>query len=200
MRHWFFYDANGEIKGHSVSYVGYDVGGDPNDAGTTCAQCQNDRQHNLVEPGNVGAVAYDCPNPEVAVGLPNPDPCDPDCFIRAQTYYVTGGTLTAKPTVQMVIDGAAGVDIDPLNAYTVQKTPGATVTFKLTGASVPDTHQVTLKMGGTGVLSPSDIVLTFSGGETNTVNLTAPSQGIEGGCYWTSQYVVGSALKILGWT
>ena len=199
MRHWYFYDSDGVIRGQSVSYSGYDVGGDPNDPDTTCAQCQNDRQHNLVEPGNTGAVAYDCVNPEV-VGLPDPDPCDPDCFIQAQTHYINGGVLTAKPTVQMVIDGAAAVDIDPLNAYTVQKTPLLPISFKFVGAGVPDSHQVTLVMDGVGILSPSDLTLTFAGGETNTVNLVAPPQGLKGGCYWTSKYVTGSALIVLGWT
>lgn len=200
MRHWFFYNADGEIKGQSVSYVGYMPGGDPNDPDTSCPQCQNDRLHNIVNAGNVGAVAYDCPNPEHPTGIPSPDPCDPTCFVIAQTHYVNGGALTAKPTVEMVIDGNPAVSIDPLNAHKVQKTPGGNVSFKLVGASVPDSHQVTLVMSGTGVISPTDIVLTFSGGETNTVNLVAPPQGLEGGCYWTSKYVTGSALIILGWS
>tara|TARA_Y100001980_G_C14421334_1_gene212265 strand:+ start:121 stop:723 length:603 start_codon:yes stop_codon:yes gene_type:complete len=198
MRHWFFYDANGQIKGQSTSYIGYAPGGDPNDPDTTCSQCLNDRQHNLVGPGNVGAVSYDCPHPTQAVGFPTPDPCNPNCFVTSQTHYVTGGVLTEKPTVQMVIDDGSPVDIDPLNLHQITRAPSTNVTFKLVGASVPDAHEITLFMDGNAKVSPTDLVLTFSGGETNTVNLTAPTQGVEGGFYWTSQYVVGSGLLILG--
>ena len=198
MRHWFFYDAEGKINGQSTSYVGYGPGGDPNDPDTTCSQCLNDRQHNLVETSNVAAVSFDCPNPTQAVGTPSPDPCDPDCFIRAQTHYVNGGALTLKPTVQMVIDGDTPIDIDPLVSHNIQRAPGASGSFKLVGASVPDNHQITLYMDGSAKVSPTDLVLTFSGGETNTVNITAPTQGIEGGFYWASKYVIGSSLIILG--
>jgi len=199
MKHWLIYDNDGLILGAERHPDGWPAGVDPNDAGTSNAAAMNSRTRlDASEPQHLptmaGWVLYECP----CVSDSNPGNCL--CVeARIADSYRAGDNVLTKPTIDLVVDG---VVTPPTTLSTpVDKVPGAAVTLKLvvdTGA-VDDGHQVVLRRAGTPHLSQADVILTFTGGETNQVNLVAPGQGMIGCLRGISSRVASKHLHIRGW-
>lgn len=181
MRHWLWFKSSGEIGGDLTVASGWDAGLDFTDAGSTDPEVQYHRDQALLSGGTVGYtnltdfagfIAYDCP-------------CDPEivwCHHAAEQVgqsKVSGGSLVARPLPKIMVDG---VEIN--HDATVDKTPGAIVTLQLQEVVASDMPNGVVynatNLNGAEVLQTSPTALTYTGGVTNTINMTAPAQGSVG--------------------
>jgi len=177
MRHYLWYDATGEIRGRSKNINGFS--GDPLDSGTSDPEALDIRDYmlNKLGFGIVDGIAYDC---SCIIGT---EDCEHDAEALVGNY-VSGGNLTQKLSAVLKLDGA----VTPSSQDPVDLTPGAVVSFTVE-AAVPDSHTLTLLEEGV-ALSQTTPVLTFTGGVSNSVQLTIPPQGMSG--------KLGGADKLLG--
>ena len=190
--HYLWHDSSGRICGVSPGHYGWG-GEDPTDPGVsadTHAYNVRDFMLNGAGMGITGGIDHAC------ACAPGDDACQ-HAEEGFRDYYVdVGGTglLTAKAALTILVDGVS----HPVHDGTpIQKTPGATVTLKLQ-AAVPDGTEITLQRAG-GAIYGSDPTLTFTSGETNEINLTAPAQGAEGGLYGISKLVCAVIVNLVGW-
>lgn len=176
-RHWLWYKTDGTIAGaHSLwSSDGIDEDAiDPNDSETTNPYAVQMRDMHASDPDHSGWHEYDCVCVQ-ADGL-----CGHGAD-RAKDSYIDTDTLTTKPAVDMVVDTAT----EPVNTdeSAIDKTPAATVTFKLKENvvdEVPDGTAVEVRCRGVDLYSTKTFTLTFTDGETNEVSLVAPPKGLCG--------------------
>ena len=191
--HYFWYDNTGRIRGAAPGHWTTDWDGDdptsPDCAEGTHARSVRDFMLGPDSAGDiVGGIEYTCPC----------DPLDDTCVHvnnALRDYYVSGGTLTLRPTLTILVDD---VSHPPRDATPIQKSPGSSITLRLQ-ATVPDDTQITLSRQGA-VISPDDPVLTFTSGETNTINLTAPGQGQIGAVFGEGLLIQPVVVRLLGWT
>ena len=198
-RHYLWYDADGRILGISPGHYGWETDDltplDPDAPGGSHAM-------------NVREYMLDLPSAEVATlgfgligGVESPCACELGVECRCADdvyadYYVdTGGpTLVEKTALTILVDDVAH---PTNNATPFARAPGSLVTLKVQGA-LPDGTQLTLGREGA-ITAQSDPVLTFTGGETNTVTLTAPGQGQVGGVVGISKLLRPVWVMLLGW-
>lgn len=167
MIHWFWYKTDGSIGGDHTIQGGWDPGLDFNDAGSTDPNVIKIRSDFMGETDFAGFISYDD-------GVSGQDWNMDAVNDILRNYCVSGGSLVAKPVFEVEIDS-----VEVAINQVVTKTPGSSVAIQLVGASVPDTtvvHGLQVR-GGPAVVQNYPIVFTFTGGASNTVNVTAPTHG-----------------------
>lgn len=186
MRHYIWHKSQ-RIHGYSFNPIDGWVGRDMTDPASTDPEIVDLRNLYLsAEPdgdGCDGVIAYDCACPAV----------EPDCVCyheRAMDSYVDGGVLTPKlARPEYNVDGVAVA-----HQAQISKTADSAVVLKLVDAGAPNgyTVDVTDLFPDVSVVPGGKVTLTFTGGETQTVNLTAPSVGVRGGVLLDgTRFVVG---------
>lgn len=186
MRHYFGYDIDGVLR----SMETYGPTGWPSDACMADPDCAAEAALSLrasrsnKNPEIIGWVLFDCC-------------CDPSqgCCLRdchcigdkfAESYVdVSTKTIKAKPMRTVYVD-----DVVVKSRDTITKSPGTVVTLKIVSANMPDGEKVKCVQKGVIDLALEDEwELTFTGGETDTKTLTAPSQGTKGGVHLHGRYM-----------
>jgi hypothetical protein len=179
MRHWLWHTSTGAIGGEEIINGGWNPALDFNDPASSDGTVQAIRAMRVGKQDFAGFVAFDCPCPEATkwcdcarqqtdtkhVDL---DDAEPDPKKKRKR-------LSDKPGFAIVIDGEQLRG----NGMVRDKAPGVAVMVKLVGA-VPDGTVVRLvehPANLVAVLQTSPAILTFAGGETNTVTLTSPGKG-----------------------
>lgn len=192
MIHWFWYKTDGSIGGDHTTQGGWDPGLDFNDAGSTDETVIAIRNTFMGETDFQAFISHDD-------GVSGQDWNMDAVNDILRNYCVSGGSLIAKPAYEVEFDSTQ-VAINEI----VTKTPGNSVAVQLVGASVPDgtvVHGLPVR-GGPAVVQNYPIVFTFTGGASNTVNVTAPAQGFTSYIYFkpviTAQTVYRQAA-IQGW-
>jgi hypothetical protein len=173
MKVFYGYDANGRLSSVETYSGGWptctccegcECLANPDCTNPNCVSLREIRTQ--LHPHIIGYIAYDCPCPADA------ETCD--CVSpKFGSSYVLDGALVDKPACSTYVDGA-----EIAFEAEVYKTPGSSVALKFVGANVPDGTEVTCRTRGAQVYAETEFTLTFSGGETNTVQLTAPAQGV----------------------
>lgn len=189
MKHFFFYDSNGLIRGHGQSLPGWGPDCDPNDPNTPCELGRALHQSQIVKYGYAGAVSWDCPCPYVPVGTDT----NCTCYSEITDYYVENGALTLKPIVKVYID-----NILVPNVSTINKTPGSWLNFRLE-ADVPNGHQLFFHTAGAALSVEEQLSVTFDDGVSTSILLKAPAQGLVGHIGNYDQYVRPVYLTVRGW-
>jgi len=169
MRHFFYTNSEGRLLGTTIKHGGYSDDHDLSDPGCSHPDVIRLLKHAATVEGFDRFVEYVCPCSSSDVDCP----CAHNKVIE---FYAEGSVLRPKSALLVLIDG---VDIGPVSASPVVRTPGATVVLKL-AADVPDGSQIVLQMGGKASIMADGLTLTFAGGETPEVNLTAPALGMTG--------------------
>ena len=188
MRHFMRVDADGRLIGVTIRVGGFD------------------EDHALTDPSCAHPLALD--QWKAANTVPNFDrfveyvcscdssveicPCPHTCLVD---NYAEGSVLTAKPALTVLVDDVPLPEL--IATGPLLRTTGTTISLKLQG-SAPDGHQVTLKPAGTAAIIPAEVVLTFNGGETDTVSLTAPATGMSGKVFSISKYVRQFLVQLKG--
>ena len=169
MRYWLWYKADGEIGGEAIISGGWSDDFDFNDPDTLDETALTIRNQLIAAEGFHSFISYDCP-------------CDPSvewCHCsthRCADSRIEGSELATKPDFDILLD-----DIETDNLSVTDVSPGMPVSLKLSG-NIPDGVVVqvhNLKPVDLLQTSPADLV--FAGGETNSVSLISPSQGMKGG-------------------
>lgn len=168
MRHFFGYRADGSLGSIHTFHRGWTADRNVCDPNCTDVTVQKLRARMLAK-GISGFICYECDCP--------PDVGSCDCVgVAHQTSFAKDGALAAKPlTTQIKIDGSF-VD----HKERVPRAPGTKVTLQVITPDVDDGQKVGVFIHGA-VLSLSDQhELTVTGGQTETLELTAPAQGAAG--------------------
>lgn len=201
MRHFLGYKSSGEI----ISVDSYLPGGWP----SSCDMCQGNckvledpdcRLPNAVsmrtkraksKPELIGWLAYDCPcSPSVkrCVGCFND-------FIAHHYVDVDNKKFVLKPATKMILSGR---EIKSRSVFDAR--PVTILKFKVVG-DAPDGAVVDVATGGVADITPGEnfTKLTFTGGETEELELIAPSHGLKGQCGIFGKYVVPQMFYLRGW-
>lgn len=182
MKHYLWYDSNGRLTGYSFDGDNGWVGCPLDDASSTNPTAVGLRDAFLTQDGNAGCIELDCSCPTV----------DPTCTCpnsRLMDRYWDGSALAARRDVQMNLDG---VDISHL-AF-LDMAAGTTVPFKVVDGLAADGETCALK-DLRGEMVGGEVVLTFTGGETNAINLTVPPSTIVG-----AALLDGLKIKVQGFS
>lgn len=183
MKHWLWYRADGSIGGEILLPGGHDVSHDMNDASEGAPQTVKDLRAIATEFEGFHAFApYECACPSEDVYC--------DCS-RQQCIgcYYDGAALVAKPTYELVLDNVVipfvvGQGIKANNTVeTVDRVPGVTSQLKVrvkgdSPEAIPDGTSIFIHCVGAEVLAVNPTELQFTSGETPTVALVAPPQGM----------------------
>lgn len=186
MRHYIRYSTTGELVGVDVRSFGWADGVDPNDPDTTDKVAKFLRSRRSETQSHVGWVAYECPCPR------SRDACKcPHALI--DDHHFNGHVLFPKPELTVLVNGLPA-------EQTTNVVPGSDVAIKLLAAT-PEGHKVTVTpvAGYIGELINAPEILTFSGGESNTLTVVAPQQGITGSVTGRSNYVRRFNVALRGW-
>jgi len=169
MRHFFYVSPDGELLGSSTCGGGYSDDHDLTDPGCAHPTVIGILKHAATLSSFDRFVEYmcACPGTETECSCP---------FDRLLDTYADGMTLVAKPDLQVILDGVA---YDPTPGGPINRSPGTLVTFKLV-AALPDGHQVVVHPKGAASIAPDSVSLTFTGGESETINLVTPALGMSG--------------------
>lgn len=176
MRHYLWYDTSNQLRGEMLYESGWPDGVDPSDPQSTHEAAVANRNHFQAQPGFNGIIEYTCPCP----------PEDRFCDCARQQVddcYVDESNLVAKATIDFVIDDDdSGHNNKSSSPHEI--TGGTAFTLRLSAPDLPDGTQITLKnCAAVFEMLASDEVMTFAGGSTNTLNLTAPPAGVVGGVF-----------------
>jgi hypothetical protein len=172
MKHYFGYRADG-----SLASVETHAGGWPADRCMSDLACDHPVVTKLravradSSPDIIGFIGYDCDCPS------EDEVCDclNDFFAG---HYVNTSTqrFIAKPGIAVVV---GGTQIE--SGGVVTRAPGVSVTLKVVSPGSPDGTTLTFSTKGNVEISAEpSVTLTFTGGETQTINLVAPAQGSRG--------------------
>lgn len=177
MRHYFGYTINGQLR----SVETYGPAGwpaekcmeDPDCLEAAVTSLRKSRAKNA--PDVINWVLYDCP-------------CDPGqgailrdcvCFNAkfSENYVDTvSKAMVPKPMQTILVD-----DVVIVSGDVITRDPGTILTFKVVSVGMLDGAKVTCNQKGSiDITLDDEWELTFSGGETETTNLTAPAQGSKG--------------------
>ena len=186
MRHYLRYDKNGELVGCDTRHGGWPDGADPRDAGTQDLAAQRVRKKRGAGQF-VSWAAYDCPCPS----------SERTCLCPhgvLDHHYYNGVVIFPKPQLTVIVDG------EPYGGEELRRSPGSTVSLRLVAATT-EKHQVLLESvtKDHASLFEGSLALTFVGGQTNTVELIAPPQGVLGAATGRSKYVRKFNVLIRGW-
>lgn len=169
MKNWYGVGEEGQIVTVEVRAHGWPDECDWNDPDCTDTRVSVLRAKRN-EAGIVEFKAWDCPCPaEMRV-------CN--CHnARIANYRVQDGLWVAKPDTEMVIGGVT-YPYSTDNKQFAKVTAESSVTFKVTGPEIPDGAKVRVDWQGLDAAhAENPIILTFTGGESAEINLTAPLVG-----------------------
>jgi hypothetical protein len=180
VRHYFGYDINGSLTTVEI----YGPSGWPSTHCMEDPECMEAAVTSLREsrakdaPGVIDWVVFDCP-------------CDPGqgdllkdcgCFNTkyAENYVDTvSKTLVPKPMRTVLVD-----DVVVTPNQVITKDPGTVVVLKISAVGMPDGETAVCAQKGMVDLCLEDAWdLTFTGGVTDTKELTAPAQGTKGAVF-----------------
>lgn len=193
MKHWLWHKSDGEVGGDSTYPGGWPAELDLNDVNETDSRVVQVRAHHVIMDDFAGFVAYECacPSGDVHCGC---------AAVKMGTSRVNIGTglLEDRPAFTVLV-GGANYNQGDVNDVT----PGATVTLSLSG-TFPDGTKVDVSSvaGEADLIQTSPQVLTFTGNVTNSINLTAPAQGLTGRVALQPQIATDTqrgAVSIRGW-
>lgn len=196
MKSYLYLKADGSILGYASWDGGFPAGVDPSEASPSNPHAASVKAHIEALPDFARWFPYDCPCPEGS------GTCE-HSVNRVKDSYGDGGSpeaLVTKPSLSMVVDGVTQASND--ESTPLDKTPGAAVTFKLTG-NVPDGTTVNLSyLSGSEIAQSFPVVLTFTSNQTNQINLTAPAQGNKGSIILGGagvKYAAEQQMHLRGW-
>lgn len=172
MRHWHWYTTTGAIGGEAVMDGGWNPAIDFNNPNEPDETAQLVRKLYVGLPGFAGFIAHDCACPSKHRWC--------DCARKRTDVKFIDLSDPQNPTAQNKVGFTIIID-DQVVAHGSMndKSPGATVSVKLTG-DVEDGAVVQLvehPANVVHVMESSPVALTFVGGETNVATLTAPLKG-----------------------
>jgi len=174
MKHFLWYDANGEIRGVKTRDGGFSAQYDPGNGANFL--------------GFVGWIPLDCPCSVDRRGCP----C---VFSEMNKNFVSDGALVAKLTTQLELDGNA---LDGRHV-TLDKKPGESVRFRLLGA-LPDGYKLALKNGNGVQVLQAEVSLEFTAGASQAIALIAPTQGMTGRAYGiNTKLTTPFSISLRGW-
>lgn len=193
MKHYLRFDATGKLVGEHKFTGGFPEGCDPSCPDTTDETALWIRGQ---YPDTDSYFEYVCPCPS------NVRFCKCAQTRTADSYLAGGTVLTPKPVITLVVDSLS-VDQNTLDSPLV-KVPGASITFQLAGADVPDGTVVEIRRASGGLLpdlaASFPFNLTFTTGVTEQVTLTAPLHGFTGGLWLAGdKYVNRQFLFVKAW-
>ena len=191
MRHFYQVDANGTLLGAAAS----GGGGFSEDVDLTDPGCMHPLAIDLQRvaagvPGFDRYVEYLCPCP----GTVGHCQC---AYLNLPNYYAEGSSLLEKPLLTVLVDDTPIGDL--MNSAPVERVPGTSSTLKLQG-DIPDGHQVDVHNAGSILIIPETTTLTFTGGETNVVQLVAPTHAAVGRVVGLSKLVRQFRVQLKGWS
>lgn len=194
MKHYFSYDANGQLIGiHVHSHAGTKLNGWGADCCLEDPDCEHHvakhlREKILGSTAAVGFIPYNCSC------SPTEQECQCTSLIVA-TKRVSEGVLVSKVRGAFVKGG----EILPENTVLTQ-TPGEKFLMKMVAVGVPNGTTVRLiDRPGVALFSPSPVDLTFTDGETPEIEVTTPAQGLTGYLLAISGLTIPLQLAIRGW-
>ena len=187
MRHYYWHDKTGAICS-TVSGT-LPVGCDIADPANTHPVAADIRSHHEAHPDFAGWVTYDCEcSPEVGH-------CE-CAHLNRVLVRVDNGKLVVKPELTVLLDGV--VHSGSNASEPVNRKPGSKSVVVLQG-DIPDGHKVALRSSKHVHIIESLLTLTFNGGRTEPVTITAPAQGMVGWIYGQSGYLKPFGVHIRGW-
>ena len=165
MRHYFGYDNTGAIKSIEIITFGF-----TDEHRFTDPDCD----HPVVAPiqarrADIGVnsfIAYDCPC------LPEKRVCNCPHQKFSQSF-VDNGSLVDRYTYDILLDDSPVNDGD-----TIINPPGTQLVLKLSNSNAPDSTQVNLQDAAAVAALSENTSLTISGGESGTLNIYTPAQGM----------------------
>jgi hypothetical protein len=205
MRHFFGYDADGRLR--SIETYGprgwpicdcdacesSELNGMLNSAcvAPRCVSLRESRDRGPVD--YEGFILYDCPC-DAAVDLLRDCTCISD-FGGTHYVDVSAQTFVPKPSLTVKLDDETIVD-----RQVVSREPGAVAVLKLLVPGIPDgTVALLFQKGQIDIYPDDDISVTFSGGESTTLNLVAPAPGTKGTLVIdTGKYIRGISFQLRG--
>lgn len=190
MRHYLWYRTDGELGNAETRSKGWPAHADPRDPNTTDPTAQWLRgRRPAAEPDFGGFVAYDCD-------------CDPSVvscrcpYTMLMTHYFDGQSLIEKPVSSVEVDGrpVTGINTDINDCV-----PGSPVSCVIR-AEVEDGHQLLVSnVDAPFKLLDAPVTVTFTGGVSSPIVVTAPPQGVAGAFQGKSKYVRYFCVIIRGW-
>jgi len=191
MRHFLSVDASGAIIGMATRGGGFTDDHNLDDPSCMHPEALNHRKLSARDPRFDRFVEYVCPCTSEELNCTCECPRD-----RASDHYADGSALVAKPALTVLIDGASVGD--PIGSTPHSRPTGSAVSLKLL-ADVPDGHQVIVRTSRSAAIIREETMLTFSGGETGSLELKAPANGVTGLVAGASKYVRPFKVMVQGW-
>lgn len=191
MKHYLWYKTDGSFGGPLTYQAGWPAGMDPSDPDDTDPLVVSNRENAEAQPDYDGILGYDC------ACTPPPDFCQ--CGVDRVGDSYAGGTPKVVTTKTAVVLELATV-AESSNDYTnpLDKTPSASLTFKLTGSQA-DGETAELVQIGPALHASLPQTLTFTAGETNEITLKVPAQGVAGGICIIGKDVPRLQFWLRGW-
>lgn len=175
MKHFFGATPDGRLFWSFIRAGGYD--------GTTVDLDANDPQdahaQHLLSVYNKNMKSSETLDCIVVFECPCPPGGEATCNCAATkrlNSYCNAGTLTDKPTCQLLVDGVPTTNDTKLTRY-----PNSLFTIQLTAdtpGTIPDGEVAQLYSRS--MLETESATLTFTNDVTNTITLRAPAQGLTG--------------------
>jgi hypothetical protein len=194
MKHYLSYDITGKLVGiHTHAHAGTKLGGWPDDCRLDNPNCPNPtskwfRENIIGQNGVVGFIACEC----------ECSPTERDCTCASEDFAskrVVGGVLVSKLEGALLKSGAI-----IQNKATLRAAPGSKLSMKIACVGVVDGSKLDVyQKGQVMVLETNPVTLTFTGGETEVFEVTAPAQGITGAIAVVSKDVIPISVSVVGW-
>ena len=190
MRHYLWFDTDGQICGCATYDGGFPAACDPRDQNTLHPVAVDIRKKRFSDPNFSGWVAYDCPCPTTASRCQ----CPHD---RKLDSYVDTDNIIAKPISTFVLDGTTVAATDLIN---LKMSPGTTKVLTVV-ASVPDGHTLPIQPARPTPwkLMPDTVNLVFKDGQSSPLTITSPEQGVTARASGYSKYVRCFSIRARGW-
>jgi len=169
VRHFFFTSADGQLLGSATAPGGYNDEWDLSDPGCGHPLVVGQLKSAAKVANFDRFVEFVCPCPS-SVGCCS---CPDDKIVET---YAEGSVLMTKAILTVLVDS---VSTETVAADSITRPVGSTITLKLQG-DIPDDEQIVVRNAGKVALLPEELTLTFTDGETPTVDLTTPAIGMVG--------------------
>lgn len=175
MKHFFGATPDGRLYWTFVRTGGYDG----TDVDLDADNPQSAHAQHLLSVYNKNQKTNETLDKIVVFECPCPPGSEEVCHCPSEkrlSAYCANGTLTDKPATQLYIDGVSVTNDTRLSRY-----PNSLFVIKLVAddpQSIPDGETAQVYSGA--MLEDDVATMTFTNGETNTLTLRAPAQGITG--------------------
>ena len=168
MRHYFGYRVDGSLGSIHTFHGGWTDDRDVCDPNCTDVSVQGIRERMMAK-DTVGFICYECP-------CPSEDGSGDCCTVKHRESFAKDGVLVARAlTTKIQLDG-----VDIADNARIARAPNTKLQFKVVAPDVPDGQKAGVFIAGSVLNLSNQHELTVTGGETETIELTAPAQGSEG--------------------